>query len=215
MQTNNVTEDKINHDQVCQCVQFVIYIHVLCTMLCLFCEQDLLNNAITLLATMDRVVKPIIGDGNCLFRALAYVLYGEEMFHDKMRELLANFISRNRTDMQPYIDGDIRDYVAKVKLTRVWGTAVELLAAASLFEIPVFTFIPREGGYHWLCYKPLTSNNLVYPTEESRPWRLNHMDHVELLNTYGCHYDCIMANDGGYLHDRPPLNNNVDFVSVL
>ena len=57
---------------------------------------------------MDRIVKSIIGDGNCLFRALAYILYGDEMLKEKMRELLANFISQNRDHMQPYIRGDTR-----------------------------------------------------------------------------------------------------------
>ena len=163
---------------------------------------------------MDRIVKPIIGDGNCLFRALAYILYGDEMLHEKMRELLANFISQNRDHMQPYIRGDIREYVVKVKLTRVWGTAVELLAAATLFETAVFTFTPHETGYHWLCYKPLTSSKLIYPTKEARPQRLNHIDHIELFHTCGCHYDCIMASDGSYLHDRPLLNSSVKFMTI-
>ena len=52
-----------------------------------------------------------------LFRALTYILYGDEMLHEKMRELLANFISQNREHMQPYISGDIQEYVVKVKLT--------------------------------------------------------------------------------------------------
>ena len=59
---------------------------------------------------MDCIVKPIIGDGNCLFRALAYILYGDEMLHEKMRELLENFISQNPDHIQPYIRGDIQEY---------------------------------------------------------------------------------------------------------
>ena len=38
------------------------------------------------------------------------------MLHEK---LLANFISQNCDHMQPYIGGDIREYVVKVNLTRV------------------------------------------------------------------------------------------------
>ena len=47
---------------------------------------------------MNRVVKPIIGDGNCFFRSVAQIVYGDEILHGKIRELLADFISRNRTD---------------------------------------------------------------------------------------------------------------------
>lgn len=183
-------------------------------MFCIFIIQGLLENAVATLAKMDRTVKSILGDGNCLFCALAYIIYGEEMLHEKMRELLANFISQNREHMQPYIDGDVREYVAKVKLTRIWGTAVELLAAATLFEIPVYTFSPQQTSYHWLCYKPLTSHKLIYATKEIHPPRLNHIDHIELLHTSGYHYDCIMASDGGYLHDRPQLNASVLFMTI-
>ena len=118
--------------------------------------------------------------------------------------------------MQPYVDGDVREYVVKVKLTRIWGTAVELLAATTLFEIPIFTFSLHQttAGYHWLCYKPLTSNKLIYPNKEVRPSRLNHIDHIEILHTSGCHYDCIIAIDGGYLHDRPLLNHSVEFITI-
>jgi len=94
------------------------------------------------LKEMNRVVKPIIGDGNCFFHLVSQIVYGDEMLHEKIRDLLADFISWNRTDFQPYINGDMVEYIARVRLTRVWGTAVELLAAASLFDIPVYTLVP-------------------------------------------------------------------------
>ena len=95
------------------------------------------------LTARDRQVKPIIGDGNCLFRAIGFVLYGTEMAHEKVRELLVQFVSENRGSFRPYIDGDIETYLAKMKYTRVWGTAVELLAVTALLQIPVFTLIPH------------------------------------------------------------------------
>ena len=71
------------------------------------------------------------------------MLYGTEMAHEKVRELLVQFVSENRGSFRPYIDGDIETYLAKMKYTRVWGTAVELLAVAALLQIPVFTLIPH------------------------------------------------------------------------
>jgi len=54
------------------------------------------------------------------------------------------------------------------------GTAVELLAAASLFDVPVYTLVPHKDAYHWLRYKPLENAKLVYP-EGPPPSRLHHM----------------------------------------
>ena len=106
------------------------------------------------------------------------------------------------------------EYIARVQLTRVWGTAVELLAAALLFDIPVYTLVPYKDTYHWLCYKPLESAKLVYP-KEPPPSRLHHIDHIELLNEHGCHYNVIVSNVGGiYMLDRPVLNNTEDFLTL-
>ena len=74
-----------------------------------------------------------------MFHATTFVLYGSEMAHEKVHELLVQFVSENQGSFLPYIDG----YLAKMKCTRVWSTAVELLAVASLLQIPVFTLIPH------------------------------------------------------------------------
>ena len=165
-----------------------------------------------MLTLTNRKIKKILGDGNCLFRSLALILYGDEMCHGIMRELLANFLSQNRKYFQPYVDGQMVEYIAKVKQTRVWGTAVELLAAATLFGIPVYTFLPNGNSYHWLCYEPLQSDKFVYP-QDPPPLRLLNLDHIELFNANGCHYDVIVSSEGGVL-DRPLLSNKVDTITL-
>ena len=94
------------------------------------------------------------------------------------------------------------------------GAAVELLVAASLFGVPVYTFIPNGNIYHWLCYEPLKSDELVCP-KDPLPLRLYNIDHIELLNVHGCHYDSIALSDGGVnMLDRPPLRKNIEFVAI-
>ena len=73
-----------------------------------------------------------------MFRALAFVLYGNEMCHEKVIELLVQFVSQNRDSFRPYIDGYFERYLSNMRHTRVWGTAVVILATASLLQIPVF-----------------------------------------------------------------------------
>ena len=50
-----------------------------------------LQQVIASLSARDHKVKPICGDGDCLFHALAFVLYGTEMCHEKVHELLVQF----------------------------------------------------------------------------------------------------------------------------
>ena len=58
--------------------------------------QDPFQQAIASLYARDHKVKPISGDGNWLFHVLAFVLYDNEMRHEKVCELLVKFVSQNR-----------------------------------------------------------------------------------------------------------------------
>ena len=177
--------------------------------------QDPLQQAIASLSARDCKVKPISGDGNCLFRALAFVLYGNEMCHEKVRELLVQFVSQNRDSFRPYIDGDFERYSSNMRCTRVWGTAVEILATASLLQIPVFTLIPNVNTYKWFRYNPLRGDRLTFPSQDPPPKQLSRLNHIELLNVRGCHYDCILSQHGDYPLDEPPLNQNVHHYCII
>ncbi len=76
---------------------------------------------------------------------------------------------------------------------RVWGTEVELLAAASLLQIPVFTLIPHGNTYKRFRYNPMCEDRLTLPSQVPLPKQLFHLSHIELLNVQGGHYDCIMS----------------------
>ena len=90
-----------------------------------------LLSASTYLKSFDRGIVPILGDGNCLFRALSKLTYGEEEWHSFMRALLVEFVSQNREIFQSYCTGDITHHLSKMKHERSWGIHVELQAARS------------------------------------------------------------------------------------
>ena len=47
---------------------------------------------------------PIQGDGNCLFRAIAHQMTGNDDFHQEYRTRIVNYISRERDDFEPFIE---------------------------------------------------------------------------------------------------------------
>ena len=83
----------------------------------------------------------IIGDGNChQFRALAYIVYGTEDVHAKMRSLLVDFVSKNQPLFQPLvISGKLEEHIQYMLHSRQWGTQVELQAASTLFQMDLYT----------------------------------------------------------------------------
>ena len=72
----------------------------------------------------------------------------------------------------------------------VWGTQVELFAASTFFQVPVFYCQASQGTYTWHMLGPVNARqNLIYPADA-------HMleikiEHFELMYHAGVHYDCI------------------------
>ena len=56
---------------------------------------QLFSTASTFLATHDRMIHPIKGDGNCLFQALSYLILGTEDCHQQVRSTLVDYTSCN------------------------------------------------------------------------------------------------------------------------
>ena len=93
------------------------------------------------LQKQGRTVERALGDGNCLFRSLSLQLTGTQDHHIKLRKAIAKFEQTegvfeklhktiNRT---PFLS-----HLQKIKKTCVWGTNVEVMATASLFQIDVY-----------------------------------------------------------------------------
>lgn len=161
-----------------------------------------------ILAALGRKVLPVKGDGNCLFRALGYYLYGTEMMHIRTRIELLNFVANNRAMFEPIVmDGDIESHLLRMQHLTVWATQVELQAAASLYQIPVYilTFPKQLDTYNWQCYQPWAPSNLNFSHNEPLPNQLSNLDHIELLHLRNCHFDCILHEEGGFSLDAPIL----------
>ena len=62
-------------------------------------------------------------DGNCLFRAIADQLEGDERKHKSYRQKAIDFILANKDDFVPFIEDDetIEEYCADMAKDAVWG----------------------------------------------------------------------------------------------
>ena len=92
-----------------------------------------------LLKAAERKLRPISGDGNCMFRALAMVMYGSESFHDTVRSLLVNYIEKNTKNFKKYLsDENMEMHLKRLKQPGQWGTHVELKAASNILKLPIY-----------------------------------------------------------------------------
>ena len=144
------------------------------------------------LAAQQRKRITIEGDGNCLYCVMAYVIIRHKIYMSKCeRCYIANFLLKNELEFQPFLTTPVEDHVQEMQHKRIWGTALELLAVASLMQLPVYTYTPiHQGVYKCVFYNPLIESSLKFP-KEPYPTQADDLNHIELLHTSECHYNYI------------------------
>ena len=141
------------------------------------------NNIIPCEEILPHSLDKTVGDGNCLFRALAKEIRGSQEYHFEVRLAIVNFM---QSDKQPpglanFIVTDFskqskltnpslcqaacKEYIKKSIMSKlyVWGTENEILAAATMFQVDVVMFINYGRERPWSKLKPL------YVEETSTP----------------------------------------------
>ena len=81
-------------------------------------------------------VKEMDGDGNCLFRAVADQLEGDDSLHSKYRRRTVEYILKNKEMYKSFIEDDetIEEYCQDMAKDGVWGDQIELNALASIYR---------------------------------------------------------------------------------
>ena len=92
----------------------------------------------------------------------------------------------------------------------MWGTQVELYAAASLFLKEIYVFTPtltKDERYTWIKIPPYPPHVELVFTPQDKPWPrlLDEIDRMELCHTSGNHYDVVQSTDGLYSLLKPTL----------
>ena len=111
----------------------------------------------------------IVGDGNCLYRAISLDLCGSQAQHMVVREKIIDIMCRNHQAFSAYVDGDVGDYLAHNTLRpRSWGSDVEIFAAATLLQTTIVVYTATsECSRRWLPHPPLFPINGVDRSEEN------------------------------------------------
>ena len=95
----------------------------------------------------------------------------------------------------------------------VWGTELEILAAATMLQAPVYTYTQiNSKSYRWLRDLPLSPAHSVTCKYHDSVQRLVHMIkptgyHLELFHFNSSHYDVIVADNEDSRLSFPPLSN--------
>ena len=93
---------------------------------------------------VNLVIKEIEGDGNCLFRAISDQVYGDERYHDILRDKCMDYISIERKFFSQFVEGgeaSFDEYIAMKRTSGVWGDDIELQALSEIYNRPIEIFL--------------------------------------------------------------------------
>ena len=155
-------------------------------------------NVHTFLSLYDRQMYQIVGDGNCLFRCLSYIIYGNEEKHLDIRLLLIEFMFLNQTSFTSHCHpSSVPEHISKMKHNFVWGTHAEILAMALCFKKPVFVALQKSNGgqYYWAKFSCNTEEqfNLPAKVEEIITVLPVELKHFEICLVNDNHYNVIVS----------------------
>ena len=103
-----------------------------------------------------------------------------------------------------------------MKYDTIWGTDLEIHAAASYLNIPIYVCTQRgqTKEYYWERFKPLAAT--VPPKEHyfSDIPQTKVLHHLELCHRDRCHYDVVKMSDGLRPIHPPSLDNTVVYMNL-
>ena len=150
-----------------------------------FSKQVSTNTLSSFLECTGRRLKQAEPDGNCLFRALSDQLFDNQGEHFTLRSMFIWLESLNRPVFTNYLltvnEPDIDQHIKKMALPNVWGTHVEIIAAATFYQIPVYFTTKENNEHRWEVIKPIPAERIRMPrVMDCLPDSHNNLTHFEL-----------------------------------
>ena len=89
------------------------------------------------------------------------------------------------------------DHISRMLCSSTWGTQVEILAAAPLFQVPIYECVQSANSYsyHWEVHHPVVetmSSHQVILAKDSLLQNTRIPSHFELFYETNLHYDCVI-----------------------
>lgn len=163
------------------------------------------------LNSTGRQIDAIKGDGNCFFRALSKVIYGNQSYYSEIREAVVDVLEEHPRKFEAFTDGPMSDHIKSMRQDKTWATQTEIYAAATLLNRDIYILSPDQTGenYRWLLFKPQFKYNSSVTGCKC---------YITICHTHGNHYDRIAAQSGKCNCELPPpemlgIKDSVDLTN--
>ncbi|KNZ43668.1 hypothetical protein VP01_99g7 [Puccinia sorghi] len=116
----------------------------------------------------------IKGDGNCQYRALAHLLYGDQSLHEAVRRLIVGEINDNSHRYDESLSESGHTFAARQSANGEWGVEQTLAAAARVFGKKIIVLSLASDRPFFLAYGSRD-------VDSNAPGLLFENNHYELL----------------------------------
>lgn len=135
--------------------------------------------------------RSIVGDGNCLFRAVSQDLYDTQDSHLDLRRRTVEYMRENGALFESFIthgDQNMDDYLEEISTDGAHADQYEISALQQVIQRPIFIFSNLHGS--------VSGTNLNYDGDVlENPIFLNYFDEIEDENEYSAgHYELLQGN---------------------
>lgn len=151
--------------------------------------SDRYNHYKAALARQQLEIFPVEGDGNCLFRSVSHQVYGDDAFHSLVREKVMAYMEVERRYFEPYVEGDMDDFLRYLDVKRrdgTWGDDPEVQAICELYDRPAVIWV----------YDAVLGAKKLRTFHEAGGFTSREDRHPMMLSYYGGgHYDSIVSHE--------------------
>ena len=106
------------------------------------------------------------GDGNCLFRCFARIIFGNEGEHNKVRSQICDEFEKNQGISNLLSRKEKLNYIKEqgMRSNGTWGTEIEILCATALLKCSIFVFDWTKN--QWLEFNIRDDHNYRWENEK-------------------------------------------------
>ena len=142
-------------------------------------------------------IKKMLGDGNCLFRAVSTQIYGDADWHADIRKHVVKYIKSERSYFGQFITEDFDEYIAKMSREGCYGTNLEIQAIAEVYNraVEVYGSIPSLSSSSSNASSAATSSSSPGPVKPINIFQASYATSnapIRLAYINGNHYDAVI-----------------------
>ncbi|KAG0624303.1 hypothetical protein M758_3G238300 [Ceratodon purpureus] len=85
-------------------------------------------------------VRHMLEDGNCLFRAVTHLVYGDAEMYDETRQMCIDYMEKERDHFSQFVTESFTAYCKRKRRDKVYGNNLEIQAMAEIYNRPIHIY---------------------------------------------------------------------------